>query len=49
MNRKLFEKICPMNSTVKYVVFRQDLKVELGGGFRCFLFSPLFGEDSHFD
>ena len=22
---------------------------ELGGGFKCFLFSPLFGEDSHFD
>ena len=22
---------------------------KLGGGFRYFLFSPLFGEDSHFD
>ena len=22
---------------------------ELGGGFKYFLFSPLFGEDSHFD
>ena len=21
----------------------------LGGGFKCFLFSPLLGEDSHFD
>jgi len=26
------------------------VKVEtLGGGFKHFLFSPLFGEDSHFD
>ena len=23
--------------------------VNLGGGFKYFLFSPLFGEDSHFD
>ena len=23
--------------------------VYLGGGFKYFLFSPLFGEDSHFD
>ena len=23
--------------------------VKLGGGFKYFLFSPLFGEDSHFD
>ena len=22
---------------------------DLGGGFKDFLFSPLFGEDSHFD
>ena len=22
---------------------------DLGGGFKCFLFSPLFGEDYHFD
>ena len=22
---------------------------KLGGGFKCFLFSPLFGEDFHFD
>ena len=22
---------------------------KLGGGFKCFLFSPLFGEESHFD
>ena len=22
---------------------------QLGGGFKHFLFSPLFGEDSHFD
>ena len=25
------------------------LKKQLGGGFKYFLFSPLFGEDSHFD
>ena len=25
------------------------LDVTLGGGFKHFLFSPLFGEDSHFD
>ena len=24
-------------------------KTQLGGGFKDFLFSPLFGEDSHFD
>ena len=24
-------------------------QVMLGGGFKYFLFSPLFGEDSHFD
>ena len=24
-------------------------KVELGGGFKYFVFSPLHGEDSHFD
>ena len=23
--------------------------LQLGGGFKYFLFSPLFGEDSHFD
>ena len=23
--------------------------IQLGGGFTYFLFSPLFGEDSHFD
>jgi len=27
----------------------QLLDLELGGGFKYFLFSPLFGEDSHFD
>ena len=27
---------------------RKDIQ-ELGGGFKYFLFSPLFGEDSHFD
>ncbi len=27
--------------------FRETLG--LGGGFKYFLFSPLFGEDSHFD
>ena len=26
----------------------QDEVQELGGGFKCFLFSPLLGEDSHF-
>ncbi len=26
-----------------------SLKTNLGGGFKYFLFSPLFGEDSHFD
>ena len=24
-------------------------QADLGGGFKDFLFSPLFGEDSHFD
>ena len=27
----------------------QKCHVFLGGGFKYFLFSPLFGEDSHFD
>ena len=26
-----------------------DYKTHLGGGFKYFLFSPLLGEDSHFD
>ncbi len=26
-----------------------ELILKLGGGFKYFLFSPLFGEDSHFD
>ena len=26
-----------------------DFYVDLGGGFKYFSFSPLFGEDSHFD
>ena len=26
-----------------------ETKNDLGGGFKDFLFSPLFGEDSHFD
>ena len=26
-----------------------SLDIMLGGGFEHFLFSPLFGEDSHFD
>ena len=27
----------------------KKVKETLGGGFKYFLFSPLFGEDSHFD
>ena len=30
----------------KWPFFKQEY---LGGGFKYFLFSPLFGEDSHFD
>ena len=26
-----------------------NTKSDLGGGFKHFLYSPLFGEDSHFD
>ena len=26
-----------------------EVRAQLGGGFKYFLFSPLFGEDSHFD
>ena len=29
--------------------FFRNPKDPLGGGFNYFLFSPLFGEDSHFD
>ena len=29
--------------------FQLKKEVLLGGGFKYFLFSPLFGEDSHFD
>ena len=28
---------------------RMPIRGYLGGGFKDFLFSPLFGEDSHFD
>ena len=31
------------------VVFEEDFKSSLGGGFKDVLFSPLLGEDSHFD
>ena len=27
----------------------KKIRTELGGGFKCFLFSPLFGEDFQFD
>ena len=30
-------------------VYISPLKRDLGGGFKYLLFSPLFGEDSHFD
>ena len=44
----------PMASVVNSSIFREssnkNLSSEvLGGGFKYFLFSPLFGEDSHFD
>ena len=34
---------------VEYLGIRSEIIDELGGGFKYFLFSPLFGEDSHFD
>ena len=35
-----------LNSGITALRLRID---NLGGGFKYFLFSPLFGEDSHFD
>ena len=32
-----------------FLVVRCQPKQDLGGGFKYFLFSPLLGEDSHFD
>ena len=31
------------------VEMKANQHTDLGGGFKYFLFSPLFGEDSHFD
>ncbi len=36
-----------LNMTIFFKEFRP--MTELGGGFKHFLFSPLLGEDSHFD
>ena len=40
-----------MESRRIFFVAHQKIMMEsnLGGGFKDFLFSPLFGEDSHFD
>ena len=32
-----------------YEIIQLRIGAPLGGGFKYFLFSPLFGEDSHFD
>ena len=42
--KKLREGVC-----VCVVALVAVLQVELGGGFKYLLFSPPFGEDSHFD
>ena len=34
---------------VQKTIVTEETKQILGGGFKYFLFSPLFGEDSHFD
>ncbi len=42
----------PMNWEMLYdkIIANEMMELEyLGGGFKHFLFSPLFGEDSHFD
>ena len=56
---RVFPAVCEgvLKNTKKMVaIFRllEEIQVDvgiicLGGGFKYFLFSPLFGEDSHFD
>ena len=41
-------RISPFKSLIFTTVFK-SVDALLGGGFKYFLFSPLFGEDSHFD
>ena len=45
MNMKIFGKPCLCEMEVVFLLH----VLKLGGGFKYFLFSPLFGEDSHFD
>ena len=37
------------SGTVCVCWFLNIIRTKLGGGFKYFLFSPLLGEDSHFD
>ena len=56
---KRFEKIfrrwrsirkrCTLGPAKNQNLKKKNKNEELGGGFKDFLFSPLFGEDSHFD
>ena len=43
-----FEPVCQFG-TVGEKVWEKSPKIKLGGGFKYFFISPLFGEDSHFD
>ena len=50
--RRATEELIEMRSTpLKFSIFeaKNEGLEELGGGFKYFLFSPLFGEDSHLD
>ena len=53
--RLLSKKLKPApkkGSRIKHQILghnRKNLVIYLGGGFKFFLFSPLLGEDSHFD
>ena len=42
----IFPKNVNQNMKFTWEIFT---RYQLGGGFECFLFSPLFGEDSQFD
>ena len=50
-----FKKVFEMEAEIEMgvlsgsLLWRAKTKTLLGGGFKCFLCSPLFGEDSHVD
>ena len=45
----IYLNLCRHQHQTTFRVKRYTYNPMLGGGFKHFLFSPLFGEDSHFD